>query len=261
MLGACRPPLAHGALPAEPSIGLSLPCNVVVRALGSGRTQVEALNPAVMVGVTENDARTGIADEATTRLNAALDTLPRVAFETFRRAVGGSGASPGSRTWRVGCSGPEGSDGGGDDGVAEVVDAGSGVQDDAGPDGGVAFHEPSDVAGVGRSWCGRCFDLAGELSFAAVVDEQVDLVAVAVAEVVHARGVRGDGDLGPELGCDVCVEESSDQGAVSQEVARVHAQCRGGQSGVGEVALAALDEAFQPVAGPAGDDVQDAEGL
>jgi len=113
MLGACRPPLAHGALPAEPSIGLSLPCNVVVRALGSGRTQVEALNPAVMVGVTENDARTGIADEATTRLNAALDTLPRVAFETFRRAVGGSGASPGSRTWRVGCSGPEGGDGGG----------------------------------------------------------------------------------------------------------------------------------------------------
>jgi len=34
-----------------------------------------------MVGVTENDAVTGLVDEATTRLNAALDTLSRVAFE------------------------------------------------------------------------------------------------------------------------------------------------------------------------------------
>jgi len=46
ILGACRPLLAYAALQAEPSIGRLLPCTVVVRALGSGRTQVEALNPA-----------------------------------------------------------------------------------------------------------------------------------------------------------------------------------------------------------------------
>jgi len=79
ILGACRPPLAYAALQAEPSIGLLLPCNVVVRALAPTTTLVEALNPDVMVEVTGNDALTGIARDATIRLEAALEALSALA--------------------------------------------------------------------------------------------------------------------------------------------------------------------------------------
>lgn len=75
ILGACRPPLAHAALQAEPSVGLLLPCNVVVRALGADSTLIEALDPQVMVSLTGNAALADIAQEATTRLNAALSSL------------------------------------------------------------------------------------------------------------------------------------------------------------------------------------------
>jgi len=75
ILGACRPPLAHAALQAEPSAGLLLPCNVVVRYLDDQSTVVEALDPKVMVSLTENTALATVAEEAGRRLAAALDTL------------------------------------------------------------------------------------------------------------------------------------------------------------------------------------------
>lgn len=75
ILGACRPPLAHAAVLAEPSIGLLLPCNVVVRAVDDGRTLVEAMDPAVMVTVTGNENLTDVAADARNRLTAALDSL------------------------------------------------------------------------------------------------------------------------------------------------------------------------------------------
>ncbi|HEY3437280.1 MAG TPA: DUF302 domain-containing protein [Actinotalea sp.] len=74
ILGACNPPLAHRSLQAEPSIGLLLPCNVVVRAVEGG-TLVEAMDPQVMVQVTGNPALTAVADEAASRLRAALGSL------------------------------------------------------------------------------------------------------------------------------------------------------------------------------------------
>ena len=74
ILGACNPPLAHRALQAEESVGLLLPCNVVVRESG-GATVVEALDPQIMVGVTGNDDLAAVADDAATRLRAALGTL------------------------------------------------------------------------------------------------------------------------------------------------------------------------------------------
>jgi uncharacterized protein (DUF302 family) len=71
ILGACNPPLAHRALSADRSIGLLLPCNVVVRA-GNGETVVEAMNPLVMTQVTGEPALAGVAEEAAARLRTAL---------------------------------------------------------------------------------------------------------------------------------------------------------------------------------------------
>ncbi|WP_413452725.1 DUF302 domain-containing protein [Georgenia phoenicis] len=75
ILGACNPPLAHRALQAEESIGLLLPCNVVVRSAGATRTVVEALDPQTMVEITGNDALPPVADDAAGRLRAALSSL------------------------------------------------------------------------------------------------------------------------------------------------------------------------------------------
>lgn len=74
ILGACNPPLAHQALGADSSIGLLLPCNVVVRA-DAGQTIVEALDPQTMVTITGQPALQPVADEAAARLRTALESL------------------------------------------------------------------------------------------------------------------------------------------------------------------------------------------
>ncbi|MFE4087269.1 DUF302 domain-containing protein [Streptomyces albogriseolus] len=74
ILGACNPPLAHRALEADRSIGLLLPCNVVVRRDGD-HMLVQALDPGTMVTLTGLDALGPVAEEATARLDAALAAL------------------------------------------------------------------------------------------------------------------------------------------------------------------------------------------
>lgn len=81
ILGACNPPLAHQALQVDRQIGLLLPCNVVIRADGDA-TLVEALNPDVMVQATGQCALDPIAQDATRRLRAALDTLTQPGHRT-----------------------------------------------------------------------------------------------------------------------------------------------------------------------------------
>ncbi|MGW7355201.1 DUF302 domain-containing protein [Streptomyces sp. NPDC054802] len=74
ILGACNPNLAHQALQTDRSIGLLLPCNVVVRRDGD-TTLVQALDPNTMVTLTGMAALEPVATEATTRLDAALASL------------------------------------------------------------------------------------------------------------------------------------------------------------------------------------------
>ena len=74
ILGACNPPSAYQALGIDRSIGLLLPCNIVVRATKAG-TVVEALDPQVMVTLTGRPELKPIADEVARRLAGALTEL------------------------------------------------------------------------------------------------------------------------------------------------------------------------------------------
>lgn len=59
ILGACNPPLAHEALSAELSIGLLLPCNLVVYETHPGESVVAAFDPMIMAGLVEHKAEIG----------------------------------------------------------------------------------------------------------------------------------------------------------------------------------------------------------
>ena len=75
ILGACNPALAHRALAADRSIGLLLPCNVVVRSAGDNTSTVEMLDPAVMSQVSQAPGLDDIAAQAAQKLRSALAAL------------------------------------------------------------------------------------------------------------------------------------------------------------------------------------------
>ena len=75
ILGACNPAYAKRALTAEPSIGLLLPCNVVVRQDASGTVQVEFLDPGMMGQMTDNPDLGPIGIEVREKLQRVMHTL------------------------------------------------------------------------------------------------------------------------------------------------------------------------------------------
>jgi Uncharacterized conserved protein len=74
ILGACNPILAHRALEAEPSVGVLLPCNVVLRQEGAD-TIVEAMDPLAVVGIAESIEVKNVAAEARERLGRVIASL------------------------------------------------------------------------------------------------------------------------------------------------------------------------------------------
>jgi len=77
ILGACNPPLAHRALEADPSIGLLLPCNIVLQTAGDA-VQVSILDPEMMFAIVDPETQAkliGLPEEVKTRLQAALAAL------------------------------------------------------------------------------------------------------------------------------------------------------------------------------------------
>ncbi len=77
ILGACNPPLAHQAVGVDRQIGLLLPCNVIVRRdpADDATVIVEAMDPQVMVQVTGDAGLEPVAEDAGTKLRAAIAAL------------------------------------------------------------------------------------------------------------------------------------------------------------------------------------------
>ncbi|WP_063020029.1 DUF302 domain-containing protein [Nocardia niwae] len=77
ILGACNPSLAHEAVGIDRQIGLLLPCNVAVRRNPDSDAEVivEAMNPQLLVEVTNEPALQSVARRAAVKLQAAIDSL------------------------------------------------------------------------------------------------------------------------------------------------------------------------------------------
>ena len=75
ILGACNPPLAHRALMAAPEVGLLLPCNVVVRQIEDGISEVSLIDPLGMMTMIHNPELETVAKEARAKLERVAASL------------------------------------------------------------------------------------------------------------------------------------------------------------------------------------------
>jgi uncharacterized protein (DUF302 family) len=73
--GACNPPLAHQALPAEDQIGVMLPCNVMVQQAGAGKVEVASTDPRAAMECVGNPALADLAREVADKLTRVLSAI------------------------------------------------------------------------------------------------------------------------------------------------------------------------------------------
>lgn len=75
VLAVCNLLLAADALATEPSVGLLLPCRVLVRQDEKGQTQVECMDPHAVAGLSGSAALERLACDARQRLVRAMQSL------------------------------------------------------------------------------------------------------------------------------------------------------------------------------------------
>ncbi|SDX59385.1 Uncharacterized conserved protein, DUF302 family [Collimonas sp. OK242] len=75
ILGACNPALADRAIAMEPSIGLLLPCNVVVRQDEAGHIQVEFMNTDAVLQLVDRPEVAELASEVRQRLARVMAAM------------------------------------------------------------------------------------------------------------------------------------------------------------------------------------------
>lgn len=72
ILGACNPALAQRAIAAEPSIGLLLPCNVLVRQVADGEVSVEFMDTDAVLQLVGKPDIAALASEVRQRLERVM---------------------------------------------------------------------------------------------------------------------------------------------------------------------------------------------
>ena len=103
------------------------------------------------------------------------------------------------------------------DPLAERVRPWPGVQDDAGEEAVAELvSKPGEMLRIRAVGCRVRLDLNPDHPEAAELDQQVDLVLTLFgAEMMQARLLRGDGDLGPQLSGGEAVEDAAEQVTVA----------------------------------------------
>ena len=74
ILGACHPQSAYQVLQKEPSIGLLLPCNVIIYQTGNTIT-VETIRPTVAMEMVDNPEIAPIAQEIEGKLQRIIENI------------------------------------------------------------------------------------------------------------------------------------------------------------------------------------------
>jgi uncharacterized protein (DUF302 family) len=81
ILGACNPPLAFKAVTTDPSVGLLLPCNVIVEWMADDRTGVRLTDPEALLSTAALEGAPELASVA----RDARERMLRVAEDLSNR--------------------------------------------------------------------------------------------------------------------------------------------------------------------------------
>ncbi len=75
IFGACNPKLAHGAVTANPEVGVLLPCNVVLYERADGKAVLGAIDPLQSLGESGDASFKALADEVGKKLERVLSAI------------------------------------------------------------------------------------------------------------------------------------------------------------------------------------------
>ena len=75
ILGACNPGIAYEALQLENKVGTMLPCNVVVRDEGNGKTEIAAIDPVASMQAIDNPSLKKAAQQVRAKLERVVATI------------------------------------------------------------------------------------------------------------------------------------------------------------------------------------------